>query len=157
MSRYVWLPAFPTSIVILIGSNAVDFDDILMLTVEALERFPDALRHWQHTFRYVLVDEYQDTNRPQYLLIRHLAAAHQNICVVGDPDQSIYQWRGADLKNILDFEEDFPNAKVVRLERNYRSTQIILDAATAVISRNLLRKEKRLWTERSGGERGKIR
>jgi DNA helicase-2/ATP-dependent DNA helicase PcrA len=137
---------------VLASSGALDFDDLLLRTVQLLEE-TDAGRRYSSRFRYVLVDEYQDTNRPQYLLIRHLAAAHQNICVVGDPDQSIYQWRGADLKNILDFEQDFPNAKVVRLERNYRSTQIILDAATSVISRNLLRKEKRLWTERAGGDR----
>ncbi len=136
----------------LASSGALDFDDLLLKTVQLLKD-TDAGRRYGSRFRYVLVDEYQDTNRPQYLLIRHLAAVHRNICVVGDPDQSIYQWRGADLKNILDFEEDFPSAKVVRLERNYRSTQIILDAATSVISRNLLRKEKRLWTERSGGER----
>jgi DNA helicase-2/ATP-dependent DNA helicase PcrA len=136
----------------LASSGALDFDDLLLKAVQLLKD-TEAGRRYASRFRYVLVDEYQDTNRPQYLLIRHLAAAHQNICVVGDPDQSIYQWRGADLKNILDFEEDFPDAKVVRLERNYRSTQIILDAATSVISRNLLRKEKRLWTERTGGER----
>ena len=136
----------------LAASGALDFDDLLLKSVVLLKE-TDAGRRYASRFRYVLVDEYQDTNRPQYLLIRHLAAAHQNICVVGDPDQSIYQWRGADLKNILDFEEDFPNAKVVRLERNYRSTQIILDAATSVISRNLLRKDKRLWTERAGGDR----
>ena len=100
-----------------------------------------------------MVDEYQDTNRPQYLLIQRLAAAHRNLCVVGDPDQSIYKWRGADLKNILDFEHDFPEATVVKLERNYRSTQVILDAATAVISQNRNRKEKRLYTEVAGGAR----
>ena len=137
---------------VLAATGALDFDDLLLKTVQLLKD-TDAGRRYSSRFRYVLVDEYQDTNRPQYLLIRHLAATHHNICVVGDPDQSIYQWRGADLRNILDFEEDFPETKVVRLERNYRSTQVILDAASAVISRNLLRKEKRLWTERVGGDR----
>ncbi len=134
------------------SNNALDFDDLLLKSVQLLKD-TDAGQRYGSKFRYVLVDEYQDTNRPQYLLMRLLAAAHHNICVVGDPDQSIYQWRGADLRNILDFEEDFPEAKVVRLERNYRSTQVILDAASAVISRNLQRKEKRLWTERLGGDR----
>ena len=99
-----------------------------------------------------MVDEYQDTNKPQYHLIQRLSERYRNLAVVGDPDQSIYRWRGADLRNILDFEHDFPEAKIVKLERNYRSTQIILDAATAVISQNRNRKEKRLWTERQGGD-----
>jgi DNA helicase II / ATP-dependent DNA helicase PcrA len=106
---------------------------------------------YSRKFRFVMVDEYQDTNRPQYLLVRRLAEHHRNLCVVGDPDQSIYKWRGADLRNILDFERDFPEAKIVRLERNYRSTQVILDAASAVISQNRNRKDKRLWTDRAGG------
>ena len=103
-----------------------------------------------------MVDEYQDTNRPQYLLMRRLAEAHRNLCVVGDPDQSIYKWRGADLRNILDFEQDYPEATIVRLERNYRSTQVILDAASAVISQNRNRKEKRLWTEQTGGDKVRL-
>ncbi len=104
-------------------------------------------------FKYVMVDEYQDTNRPQYLLIRHLAAARRNLAVVGDPDQSIYKWRGADLRNLVDFDSDFGDAKIVRLEQNYRSTQVILDAATAVIQQNRNRKDKRLWTDRQGGDK----
>jgi len=137
----------------LTASNALDFDDLLLKTVDLFERASQTRAHYSHKFRFVMVDEYQDTNRPQYLLIRRLAEQHRNLCVVGDPDQSIYKWRGADLRNILDFERDFPEAEIVRLERNYRSTQIILDAASAVISQNRNRKEKRLWTDRSGGAR----
>src|SRR5690349_508073 len=118
-----------------------------------METSERARTFYAQKFRHVLVDEYQDTNRPQYLLIRRLAEHHRNLCVVGDPDQSIYKWRGADLRNILDFEQDFPETTTVRLEQNYRSTQVILDAASAVISRNRNRKEKRLWTARRGGER----
>jgi len=134
-------------------SNALDFDDLLLKTVELFEQSERVRAKYAEQFRFVMVDEYQDTNRPQYLLIRRLAEVHRNLCVVGDPDQSIYKWRGADLRNILDFEQDFPESKIVKLERNYRSTQIILDAATAVISQNRNRKDKRLWTERRGGDR----
>jgi DNA helicase-2/ATP-dependent DNA helicase PcrA len=138
---------------VLRDSNALDFDDLLLRTVELFDRVDAVRARYAARFRYVLVDEYQDTNRPQYLLVKQLAAEHRNLAVVGDPDQSIYKWRGADLRNILDFEQDFPEAQVVRLERNYRSTQVILDAASAVIRRNRNRKEKRLWTERHGGPR----
>ena len=134
-------------------STALDFDDLLLMTVELFEQSPRVRAKYAGQFRFVMVDEYQDTNRPQYLLIRRLAEAHRNLCVVGDPDQSIYKWRGADLRNILDFEQDFPEAKIVKLERNYRSTQIILDAASAVIRRNNNRQDKRLWTDRQGGAR----
>jgi DNA helicase-2/ATP-dependent DNA helicase PcrA len=134
-------------------SNALDFDDLLLKTVELFEQSERVRTKYATQFRFVMVDEYQDTNRPQYLLIRRLAEIHRNLCVVGDPDQSIYKWRGADLKNILDFETDFPEAAIVKLERNYRSTQIILDAASAVIRQNRNRKDKRLWTDRAGGDR----
>jgi DNA helicase-2/ATP-dependent DNA helicase PcrA len=134
-------------------ANALDFDDLLLKTVELFEKAESVRERYSDKFRYLMVDEYQDTNRPQYILVQRLAGRHRNLCVVGDPDQSIYKWRGADLRNILDFEHDFPEATVVRLERNYRSTQIILDAATAVISQNRNRKEKRLYTDRAGGAR----
>ena len=134
-------------------SNALDFDDLLLKTVELFETSEATRNYYAHKFRYIMVDEYQDTNRPQYLLIRRLAEVYRNLAVVGDPDQSIYKWRGADLKNILDFEQDFPEARTVKLEQNYRSTQIILDAATAVITQNRNRKDKRLWTDRRGGSR----
>jgi DNA helicase-2/ATP-dependent DNA helicase PcrA len=134
-------------------AGALDFDDLLLKTVELMETSERARAYYSEKFRYILVDEYQDTNRPQYLLIRRLAERHRNLCVVGDPDQSIYRWRGADLRNILDFEHDFPETQTVRLEQNYRSTQVILDAASAVISRNRNRKDKRLWTDRQGGQR----
>jgi DNA helicase-2/ATP-dependent DNA helicase PcrA len=132
-------------------ANALDFDDLLLKTVELFEH--EGVRaKYQRQFRYVMIDEYQDTNRPQYLLIKHLVGKAHNLAVVGDPDQSIYKWRGADLRNILDFEQDFPEAATVRLERNYRSTQNILDAASAVIANNTDRKEKRLWTEQGRGD-----
>ena len=134
-------------------ANGLDFDDLLLKTVELFEQSEVVRDRYSEKFRYVMVDEYQDTNRPQYLLIQRLASRHRNLCVVGDPDQSIYKWRGADLKNILDFEHDFPEARIVKLERNYRSTQMILDAASAVIAQNRNRKEKRLYTEQAGGAR----
>jgi DNA helicase-2/ATP-dependent DNA helicase PcrA len=132
-------------------ANALDFDDLLLKTVELFENAETVRDRYAEKFRFLMVDEYQDTNRPQYLLIQRLASKHRNLCVVGDPDQSIYKWRGADLRNILDFEHDFPEVTTVRLERNYRSTQVILDAASAVISQNRNRKDKRLYTERKGG------
>ena len=134
-------------------SNALDFDDLLLKTVELFESSEPTRNYYARKFRFVMVDEYQDTNRPQYLLIKRLSEQYRNLAVVGDPDQSIYKWRGADLKNILDFEHDFPEAAVVKLEQNYRSTQVILDAATAVISQNRNRKDKRLWTDQKGGAR----
>jgi DNA helicase-2/ATP-dependent DNA helicase PcrA len=134
-------------------AKALDFDDLLLKTVELFYKAPEVCEAYNHRFRYLLVDEYQDTNRAQYQLIRQLTLAQQNLCVVGDEDQSIYRWRGADIQNILSFEKDYPAARIIRLERNYRSTQHILDAATAVVSCNLARKGKQLWTERGGGER----
>ncbi len=136
----------------LVEASALDFDDILMLTVELFQAFPDVLAHYQERFRYVLVDEYQDTNHAQYVLVRLLTERHRNLCVVGDSDQSIYRWRGADIRNILEFEKDFPDARIVLLERNYRSTETILDAANAVITNNAGRKPKRLWTDAGAGE-----
>jgi DNA helicase-2/ATP-dependent DNA helicase PcrA len=133
--------------------NAMDFDDLLMKTVQLLESFPERLRHYQQAFRFVLVDEYQDTNHAQYRLANLLAAEHRNLAVVGDDDQSIYSWRGADIRNILEFERDYPAAKVIRLEQNYRSTQAILDVANAVVTNNRKRKGKNLWTPRGQGAR----
>ena len=134
------------------ASNAVDFDDLLMLTVEVLERFPEALERWRTAFRYVLVDEYQDTNHAQYRLLQLLAGEHGNVCAVGDQDQSIYAFRGADIRNILEFERDFPGTQVVTLEQNYRSTNHILRAANAVIEENRERKPKRLFSELGEGD-----
>jgi DNA helicase-2/ATP-dependent DNA helicase PcrA len=136
----------------LFASNAVDFDDLLMLTVRVLEHFPEALERWQKAFRYVLVDEYQDTNHAQYRLLQLLAEKHRNVCAVGDPDQSIYAFRGADIRNILEFERDFGETRTVALEQNYRSTNTILQAANAVISHNRERKPKNLWSELGDGE-----
>jgi DNA helicase II / ATP-dependent DNA helicase PcrA len=133
-------------------SNAVDFDDLLMLTVEVLERFPEALTRWRKAFRYVLVDEYQDTNHAQYRLLQLLAGEHGNVFAVGDPDQSIYAFRGADIRNILEFERDFGGARQIALEQNYRSTNSILRAANAVIANNRERKPKNLWSELGEGD-----
>jgi DNA helicase-2/ATP-dependent DNA helicase PcrA len=135
----------------LADSDAADFDDLLLRVVFLFEQHPDVLARYQRRWQYVLVDEYQDTNRAQYRLCALLAAIHRNLAVVGDDDQSIYSWRGADLRNILDFERDWPDAKVVKLEQNYRSTQTILDAAHAVVSRVEGRRDKRLWTDRGSG------
>lgn len=137
-------------------ASALDFDDLLLRTVFALRDHPDVLRELQERFRYILIDEYQDTNRAQYLLTHALASKHRNICVVGDPDQSIYAWRGADLRNILDFERDYPDVMVVKLEQNYRSTKTILNLASKLIARNTQRKDKTLWTENPQGDAGKI-
>lgn len=134
------------------ASNAVDFDDIILLTVQILQQFEDVRDYYQRKFRYVLIDEYQDTNHLQYLLASLLAGRYENICVVGDDDQSIYRFRGATIRNILDFEKEYKGARVIRLEQNYRSTQSILDAANAVISNNHGRKGKKLWTNNGAGD-----
>ncbi|QNI31021.1 UvrD-helicase domain-containing protein [Alloacidobacterium dinghuense] len=132
-------------------NNALDFDDLLLEAVRLLKSSAEVREKYNRRYRYLLIDEYQDTNRPQYELMKLLAGEEKNVCVVGDEDQSIYSWRGADIRNILEFEKDFPNAKVIRLEQNYRSTQVILEAAGAVVARNSQRKGKHLWTEREGG------
>jgi len=132
--------------------HALDFDDLLLRSLELFERDPELARRYAERCEHLLVDEYQDTNRPQYRLIRHLSAVHRNVCVVGDEDQSIYRFRGAEIRNILDFERDHPGARTIRLERNYRSTARILEAAGAIIERNEQRKGKRLWTENPPGE-----
>jgi DNA helicase-2/ATP-dependent DNA helicase PcrA len=137
-------------------ANALDFDDLLLKTVDLFYQSSEVCELYNQRFPYIQVDEYQDTNRIQYQLVRQLTLLQQNLCVVGDEDQSIYRWRGADIENILNFEKDYPNAKVIRLEQNYRSTQLILDAAGAVVSRNLARKGKRLWTDRSRGEKVRL-
>src|SRR5882724_2546802 len=132
-------------------ANALDFDDLLLESVRLLKAVPAVREYYNRRFQYILVDEYQDTNRPQHELMRLLAGEGHNVCAVGDEDQSIYSWRGADIRNILEFERDFPEAKIVRLEQNYRSTQNILQAASAVVANNLRRKGKNLWTSRQGG------
>ncbi|MGC2399879.1 MAG: UvrD-helicase domain-containing protein [Acidobacteriaceae bacterium] len=134
-------------------ANAVDFDDLLLEAVRVLRSSAEVRERYNRRYRYLLIDEYQDTNRPQYELMKLLAGTEHNVCVVGDEDQSIYSWRGADIRNILEFERDFPGARTIRLEQNYRSTQNILEAASAVVARNLQRKGKNLWTSREGGDR----
>jgi DNA helicase-2/ATP-dependent DNA helicase PcrA len=137
---------------LLVDANALDFGDLLMRTTELFEDFPEVLRYYRRRWQYVLVDEYQDTNRAQYRLVQQIAGEHRNLCVVGDPDQSIYGWRGADIRNILDFERDYPEARAIKLERNYRSTQPILTGASGVVANNVDRKGKELFTEREGGD-----
>ncbi|MBI4651901.1 UvrD-helicase domain-containing protein, partial [Candidatus Desantisbacteria bacterium] len=133
-------------------NNAMDFDDLIMQTVLLLNNNEDIRHHYQERFRYIMVDEYQDTNMAQYIFLKLLSGKYKNICVVGDDDQSIYGWRGADVANILNFEKDFPGAKIVRLEQNYRSTATILKAANCIIKNNKKRKGKNLWTDNSEGE-----
>jgi DNA helicase II / ATP-dependent DNA helicase PcrA len=137
----------------LVNNNALDFDDLMIKTVQLLRRVPEVRERYNDKFRYILVDEYQDTNTLQFALIRFLTEKQQNICVVGDEDQSVYKWRGADITNILNFEQHYPNAKIIRLEQNYRSTQTILDVAGAVVKNNTERKGKTLWTANPAGER----
>src|SRR5699024_6596885 len=134
-------------------SESVDFDDLIMLTVRLFEEHPEVLSYYQSKFQYIHVDEYQDTNHAQYRLVHLIAERFKNICVVGDADQSIYGWRGADMQNILDFEKDYPEAQTIMLEQNYRSTKNILQAANTVIQNNLNRKEKALWTENEPGDK----
>jgi DNA helicase-2/ATP-dependent DNA helicase PcrA len=134
-------------------ANALDFDDLLLECVRLFKSSEKVREAYQRRFEYVLVDEYQDTNRPQYELMKLMAGSHHNICAVGDEDQSIYSWRGADIRNILEFEQDFPEARIIRLEQNYRSTQAILEGASAVVANNVKRKGKNLWTEREGGSK----
>lgn len=135
----------------MVAANALDFDDLIMKVIELFEKNPEVLAFYQNRFKYILVDEYQDTNYAQYKLIKQLADVHHNVCAVGDPDQSIYSWRGADISNILNFEKDYPECKTIKLEQNYRSSKNILGAANALISNNVQRKQKKLWTEAEPG------
>ncbi|HZY62138.1 MAG TPA: UvrD-helicase domain-containing protein [Edaphobacter sp.] len=135
----------------LLKANALDFDDLLLETVRLLKSSAEVRERYNRRYKYLMIDEYQDTNRPQYELMKLLAGSDGNVCVVGDEDQSIYSWRGADIRNILEFEKDFPNAQTIRLEQNYRSTQVILEGASAVVAQNTQRKGKNLWTSREGG------
>lgn len=137
----------------LLKNNSLDFDDLIMTTIHLFERIPEVLEFYQRKFQYIHVDEYQDTNRAQYILVNKLASRFKNLCVVGDSDQSIYRWRGADIANILSFEKDYDNAQVILLEQNYRSSQNILNAANAVIENNSNRKPKKLWTDNQVGSK----
>ncbi|GAK10374.1 ATP-dependent DNA helicase UvrD/PcrA [Geomicrobium sp. JCM 19038] len=132
-------------------NHSLDFDDLIMMTIRLFEQVPEVLQHYQRKFQYIHVDEYQDTNRAQYVLVNLLADRYRNLCVVGDSDQSIYKWRGADIGNILSFEEDYKDAKVILLEQNYRSSKTILSAANEVIRNNSGRRPKKLWTENDDG------
>src|SRR6185295_9266907 len=133
-------------------SNALDFDDLLIKAVDLFDKFPNVAERYSARFQYSMVDEYQDTNRQQYRLVRHLSRVHDNVCVVGDEDQSIYSWRGADIQNILSFEKDYRRVRVIKLEQNYRSTKTILAAASAVVANNEMRKGKALWTQNPAGD-----
>ncbi len=135
------------------SNQAVDFDDLIMLTLRLFKEFPDVLQFYQRKFKYIHVDEYQDTNQAQYELVNCLAQKNKNLCVVGDADQSIYGWRGANMENILNFENDYPDAQIVKLEQNYRSTKNILEAANAVIQNNVKRRAKNLWTQNATGDK----
>lgn len=150
-AQQVAAQVYPLYQQVLSQAGAVDFDDIIMKTVQLLGH-KELLERWQQQFAYIMIDEYQDTNHAQYRLVKALAAAHRNICVVGDDWQAIYSWRGANFQNILDFEKDYPDAEVIKLEQNYRSTKNILDAAHAVVAHNSVRSDKKLWTDRDGGE-----
>jgi len=138
------------------GNNALDFDDLLLKPLELFKEHPRRLKFYQEKYQYVLVDEYQDTNKPQFELIHALSSKHRDVCVVGDDDQSIYSWRGADVNNILNFSDAFGETSIIKLEQNYRSTKTILDCAWAVVSQNTSRAEKKLWTENAQGEKVKI-
>ncbi|MEX2104772.1 MAG: UvrD-helicase domain-containing protein, partial [Bacilli bacterium] len=138
------------------SNSALDFDDLIMTTINLLTDVPDVLEFYQRKFQYIHVDEYQDTNRAQYMLVQMLANRFRNLCVVGDSDQSIYRWRGADISNILNFEKDYPESVTIKLEQNYRSTKKILAAANEVIGRNVGRKPKNLWTENTDGEKIRV-
>ena len=144
---------YPEYQTMLKSNHAFDFDDLITVPIQLFAAHPDVLKKYQSRFKYILVDEYQDTNRAQYLLINYLSREHRNICVVGDDDQSIYHWRGADIRNILEFEKDFPGAQIFRLEQNYRSTQNILIAAASIIDKNKARKKKKLWSNKEPGEK----